>query len=247
MGARLGWRWRRDWAIRSRLVLVAKYLGLRLTRWVAKSQASVGYVSRGLYRVYDYAGMNTFNWTEGIGRGIVPSIAWADVGVAQSAEHGPVEPAIVGSSPTPHPIVYLFGKHSDGKGWQDYRAAANWTGVPVSFHAIEGATQDAAWRIMATAFAVVVPSRNCDALPRVALEAAYLGGPVIGSDRGGLPEITPAIVSAGDPAALAAEIRRMVEDPAYRQTVAEECQRRARTLFSEAAACEAVEDMYGKA
>ncbi len=64
-----------------------------------------------------------------------------------------------------------------------------------------------------------------DAFPMVALEALAVGRPVVASAVGGLPEIvkngeTGLLVPPGDPVALAAALRRLLEDVAYGQTLA---------------------------
>jgi glycosyltransferase involved in cell wall biosynthesis len=61
---------------------------------------------------------------------------------------------------------------------------------------------------------LLVPSECEENAPRVAAEAAVRGLPTIVSDRGGLPE-TPeaAIFRAGDPGALVAAVRSMVQPP----------------------------------
>jgi L-malate glycosyltransferase len=67
----------------------------------------------------------------------------------------------------------------------------------------------------------VVPSRIADSLPTVAIEAAGFGVPVIGTQRGGLPEIiedgiTGILVPPNDPAALATGIQQLLADPQLR-------------------------------
>jgi len=74
-----------------------------------------------------------------------------------------------------------------------------------------------------SAAVVAVPSRWQENQPMAVLEAFAAGVPVVGTDLGGLPELITSgvdgeVVPAGDPAALAAALRRMVDDPrrAYR-------------------------------
>ena len=74
-------------------------------------------------------------------------------------------------------------------------------------------------RLMAAARALVFPSvweENC---PMVVLEAQAAGLPVLGTDRGGLPELVTdgvhgLLVPAGDPRALRAGLERLAADPA---------------------------------
>lgn len=69
------------------------------------------------------------------------------------------------------------------------------------------------WDMMASAGAVVAPSRWPEPFGLVALEALSVGTPVIVSDRGGLPEIVNdacgAVVSADDVAAFTAAVKRL--------------------------------------
>jgi glycosyltransferase involved in cell wall biosynthesis len=76
-------------------------------------------------------------------------------------------------------------------------------------------------RLYAMADVVVVPSIRPDPLPNAALEAAAAGCCVVASGHGGLTEIlhdgeTGVLVEPGDPAALAAALRRLAADPGLR-------------------------------
>ena len=67
--------------------------------------------------------------------------------------------------------------------------------------------------------AVAVPSTRPDPFPNAALEAAAAGVPVVAAAHGGLPEMirdgeTGLLVDPGDPRALAAGLRSLVDDPA---------------------------------
>jgi glycosyltransferase involved in cell wall biosynthesis len=69
---------------------------------------------------------------------------------------------------------------------------------------------------------VAVPSTQPDPLPNAALEAAAAGCAVVASGHGGLPEIirdgiTGLLVTPGDPAALAAGVARLLDDPSLRE------------------------------
>ncbi len=69
---------------------------------------------------------------------------------------------------------------------------------------------------------VVVPSTRPDPLPNAALEAAAAGCCVVAADHGGLPEIitdgeTGRLVPPGDPAALAAVLAELRDDPEQRE------------------------------
>jgi len=72
--------------------------------------------------------------------------------------------------------------------------------------------------ILAAADAVTVPSTRPEPFGLVALEAAAQGLPVVAAAHGGLPEIirheeTGLLVEPGSPAALAAALRRLADEP----------------------------------
>jgi glycosyltransferase involved in cell wall biosynthesis len=74
-------------------------------------------------------------------------------------------------------------------------------------------------RVLGAADVVVVPSKRPDPLPNSAIEALAAGVPVVAAAHGGLPEIirdgeTGVLVAPGDPAALAAVLRGLADDPA---------------------------------
>jgi len=76
-------------------------------------------------------------------------------------------------------------------------------------------------RLMQASDILVLPSLGMECLPYAILEAMSHGKPVVGTDVAGIPEmvddgVTGAVVAPGDPAALAAALRRLVEDPQAR-------------------------------
>jgi glycosyltransferase involved in cell wall biosynthesis len=87
-------------------------------------------------------------------------------------------------------------------------------GDDVTFHGARSRDEIAAF--LARAHALVVPSRR-EGLGMVALEALAVGCPVIASATGGLIELVGegdgALVPPGDPAALAAALRRLPFGP----------------------------------
>jgi glycosyltransferase involved in cell wall biosynthesis len=89
---------------------------------------------------------------------------------------------------------------------------------------------------MGAAFALV-PSEWREVLPLSALESLAAGLPLLTSDRGGLPELTePELVTpAGNVTALAAAMRRLMDDPAERGAAGARALARAREQYSEAA------------
>lgn len=84
----------------------------------------------------------------------------------------------------------------------------------------------------ASARVLVVPSLWYEPFGLVVLEAMAAGIPVIVSDRGGLPEIVGdeeggVVVPAGDAKALAAAIRRFVDDPVWACEMGKRAKKRA--------------------
>lgn len=86
----------------------------------------------------------------------------------------------------------------------------------------------------------VVPSVWAEAFGLAALEPQVRGRPVIASEIGGLPEVvvdgeTGVLVPPGDETALAAAIRRLLDDADERARLGENGRRRARAHFSRTA------------
>jgi glycosyltransferase involved in cell wall biosynthesis len=84
---------------------------------------------------------------------------------------------------------------------------------------------------------LVVQSSLTEGLPNVMLEAAYLGVPVVATDAGGTDEVVEHgyngwLVRAGSADALAAGIRRYLEDPAAFVEMAARGRRRVEERFS---------------
>lgn len=88
--------------------------------------------------------------------------------------------------------------------------------------------------LLAAADVVAHPS-EFDALPTALIEALAAGRPVVATRVGGLPEVvtpeTGMFVPAGDPAALAAALRRLATDPWRRVTLGAAARRRFETCF----------------
>jgi glycosyltransferase involved in cell wall biosynthesis len=101
---------------------------------------------------------------------------------------------------------------------------------------------------MGAAFSLV-PSEWREVLPLSALESLAAGLPLLTSDRGGLPELTEPqfVTSAGDPSALAAVMRRLIDDPAERAAAGARSLARARERFSEAAFVPRLAALYDEA
>jgi len=95
----------------------------------------------------------------------------------------------------------------------------------VSFHGF----RDNAYDYIAHADIVLMPSRH-EGLPYTLLEALALGTPVIGSRVGGLAEVLSSehnavLVPAENAAALAAAVRRVCREPAFRRSLVQQGQR----------------------
>jgi glycosyltransferase involved in cell wall biosynthesis len=95
------------------------------------------------------------------------------------------------------------------------RAALASRGLSDAFH-LAGHSDEVAARL-AEAAVCVLPSRS-EGLPNALLEAMAAGVPVVATNVGGTPEIvqdgrTGLLVPPGDPAALAAGITRVLDDP----------------------------------
>jgi glycosyltransferase involved in cell wall biosynthesis len=91
--------------------------------------------------------------------------------------------------------------------------------------------------LYAAADVVVVPSVIPDALSRVALEAMAAGRPVVATAVGGTPELiedgqSGLLVPRHDPAALAAAIERLLDDPALAARLGAAARRRVETRFA---------------
>jgi glycosyltransferase involved in cell wall biosynthesis len=85
---------------------------------------------------------------------------------------------------------------------------------------------------------LAVPSRFEDPYPTVVMEAAAFGVPVVGSDRGGLPELivdgeTGFVVPVENPAALAEKFAILIQDPSLREKQRGAALTRAATVFQQ--------------
>jgi glycosyltransferase involved in cell wall biosynthesis len=103
--------------------------------------------------------------------------------------------------------------------------------------------------LYAGADVVAVPSVIPDAFSRVILEAMAAGRPVVGTDVGGTPELiqdgeTGLLVPRHDPAALAAALERLLDDPALAARLGAAARRRVETRFSPEASLERLVALY---
>jgi glycogen synthase len=95
---------------------------------------------------------------------------------------------------------------------------------------------DAVHRFLGEAGIVVMPSR-IEPFGLVALEAAQMARPIVASAVDGLPEVvahgeTGLLVAPDDPAALAAAVAALIDDPARVRALGAAARRRAETLFA---------------
>jgi glycosyltransferase involved in cell wall biosynthesis len=101
---------------------------------------------------------------------------------------------------------------------------------------------------LARGWCVVVPSR-AESLPYVVLEAAGAGVPLIATDVGGLPEIVAGtdtrLIRPGDPAALAAAMLAVLDDPIGAQVKAHRLRAAIARRFKASAMAMAIVDFYG--
>lgn len=110
-----------------------------------------------------------------------------------------------------------------------------------------GARDDVA-AVLASADVVALPSRS-EGLPFAVLEAMAVGRPVVATAVGGTPEAiddgrTGLLVPAGDTAALAAALARLLGDPDVARRMGEQGAARVRREFSLAGMVGALADLY---
>jgi len=102
---------------------------------------------------------------------------------------------------------------------------------------------------LAAADLVVLPSYR-EGIPRVPMEAAAMGRPVVGYDIRGMREViepdSGLLVPRGDTAALIALVGRLLDDPAGLAPLGERCGERVRRLFSETAVIERLRSVYAE-
>jgi glycosyltransferase involved in cell wall biosynthesis len=93
---------------------------------------------------------------------------------------------------------------------------------------------------------VLAPSRCEEACPYSVLDACAAGVPVLGSDRGGIPELVEegAALAADDAGAWAGALRRLWEDPAARREHGQRALQRARERLGEDRYYERLTEVY---
>lgn len=98
-------------------------------------------------------------------------------------------------------------------------------------------------------FDVFVLSSRSEAFPNSVMEAMACGCAVVASKVGGVPELiqhgaTGLLFEPGNPAALAAALRRLLQDPALRSTLASAGERFVRENLSRQASAERMGEIY---
>jgi glycosyltransferase involved in cell wall biosynthesis len=101
--------------------------------------------------------------------------------------------------------------------------------------------------LRAGAGAILVPSRCEEACPYAALDGLAAGIPVLGSDRGGLPELLGEGLPADDPQAWATALGALWNDPGRRRELGPRLIADARTRFGEDAYHERLMALYARA
>jgi len=105
--------------------------------------------------------------------------------------------------------------------------------------------------VLGAADVVAIPSTRPDPLPNAALEAAAAGCCVVAAAHGGLPEIvrdgaTGVLVAPGDPAALAAALAALRDDPERRERLGAAAAADARERFAPEAMLDGVQAAYAE-
>jgi glycogen synthase len=107
--------------------------------------------------------------------------------------------------------------------------------------------KDAATRLLAGASLLIFPSRGPESLSRVLLEASALGVPIAAMDTGGTRDIIePGVTGllSTSPEGLAADVRRLVDDPDLRARLGVGARRKVEQQFDAPAVVERVEHLY---
>ena len=107
--------------------------------------------------------------------------------------------------------------------------------------------RDEATRLLAGASMLIFPSRGPESLSRVLIEASALGVPIAAMDTGGTRDIIEPDVTgllSTTPEGLAADVRRLREDPALRQRLGEAAREKIGREFEASAVVARVERLY---
>ncbi len=107
--------------------------------------------------------------------------------------------------------------------------------------------KDAASRLLAGAGMLIFPSRGPESLSRVLIEASALGVPIAAMDTGGTRDIIePGVTGllSTSPEGLAADVRRLADDPDLRARLGDAARRKVERDFDAAAVVGRVEALY---
>jgi glycosyltransferase involved in cell wall biosynthesis len=96
---------------------------------------------------------------------------------------------------------------------------------------------------------VVVPSRRDEALGQVAIQASFMGRPIVAARLGGLPEVvvheeTGLLVEPNDSAALAAALAWVLDHPREAKAMGERAMKRAHSMFTMNGYCDSISSLY---
>jgi glycosyltransferase involved in cell wall biosynthesis len=136
---------------------------------------------------------------------------------------------VVGDGPERRPLeaaAKASGRRVEFTGWQDRNEAT---------------------RLLAGASMLIFPSRGPESLSRVLIEASALGVPIAAMETGGTRDIIDAGVTgllSSTPEGLAADVRRLREDPALRQSVSDAARRKIEREFDASSVVGRVERLY---
>jgi len=133
----------------------------------------------------------------------------------------------------------------DGPDRPSIEAAAKTSGRRVEFTGWQD--RDEATRLLAGASMLIFPSRGPESLSRVLIEASALGVPIAAMDTGGTRDIIEPDVTgllSTTPEGLAADVRRLREDPALRQRLGEAAREKIGREFEASAVVARVERLY---
>jgi len=152
-----------------------------------------------------------------------------------------VDAAAITASRNPPPLVVVAGDGPENVALQQQIAR---TGVPVRLLGRRSDVPD----LLAAADVVVLPSR-WEARALVAQEALLAGRPLVATPVGGIPDLVgdgACLVPPDNPAALAAALRALLDDPAQAGALVERGRRRAATWPTPQDTIEQVAEVYAE-
>jgi glycogen synthase len=136
----------------------------------------------------------------------------------------------------------------DGPLLSELQVQASALGVSQFVEFLGWVAEDQVLELMNDVTLVVMPSRR-EGLPLVAIQAAYMGRPVVATRVGGLPEVvihgeTGLLVEPGDETALVDAIASLLEHPETASELGSSAARRARERFHPERYLAAYEALY---